>query len=118
MLMRSSPLSLLVATVCSSLAWSQQPPPSPPVIGDSSCVAALDSLQSIFRNDYPGYREKVAGHEKQLAALSDSIRPIARIANEPEVCIPALRRWARFFKDPHVTGPWQSAPPTPQQAVS
>jgi hypothetical protein len=116
--MRSLPLSFLVATACSSLAWSQQPTTSPPVAGDSSCVAALDSLQSIFRHDYPGYREKVAGHEKQLAALGDSARAVARTSDAAEVCIPALRRWARFFKDPHVTGPWQSARPTAAQAAS
>jgi peptidase S41-like protein len=116
--MRSLPLSLLVATACSSLAWSQEPTTSSPVAGDSSCVAALDSLQSIFRHDYPGYREKVAGHEKQLAALGDSVRAVARTSDSAEVCIPALRRWASFFKDPHVTGPWQSARPTAAQAPS
>jgi hypothetical protein len=116
--MRSLPLSLLVATACSSPAWSQEPTTSSPVAGDSSCVAALDSLQSIFRHDYPGYREKVAGHDKQLAALGDSVRAVARRSDSAEACIPALRRWARFFKDPHVTGPWQSARPTAAQAAS
>src|SRR5256885_410568 len=118
MLMRSLSLLVLVATACSSLSWSQRPPTSPPVAGDSLCVAALDSLQAIFRNDYPGYRAKVEGHEKQLAALGDSVRAVARTSDEYQVCIPTLRRWARFFRDPHVTGPWQSGPPTPPQAAS
>jgi len=87
-------------------------------VGDSSCIAALDSLQAIFRHDYPGYREKVAGHANQLAALDDSVRAVARTSDEYQVCIPALQRWARFFRDPHVTGPWQSGPPTPQAVNS
>jgi len=115
---RSLALSLLLATAFGSPGWSQQPPTSPPVAGDSSCVAALDSLQSIFRNDYPGYREKIVGHKKQLAALDDSVRAVARTSVEHQICIPALQRWARFFRDPHVTGPWQSAPPTPPQAAN
>src|SRR5689334_14774683 len=68
---------------------------------DSSCVAALDSLRLLFRRDYPGYSEKVSGHEAALAALTDSARAIARTSDDHTVCIPALRRWARFFRDPH-----------------
>lgn len=65
----------------------------------------------MFRHDYPGYREKVAGHERQLAALTDSVRAVARTSDEYQICIPALHRWTDFFRDPHITGPWQSAPP-------
>lgn len=109
---RSVLLSLLVTSRAGSVAWSQtQPGARAFPVGDSSCVAALDSLQAIFRHDYPGYREKLAGHEAQLAALSDSVRAVARTSDEHQICIPALRRWTSFFRDPHVTGPWQSAPP-------
>lgn len=108
---RSVVLSLLVAGTASS-AWSQRPPSARAIpVGDSSCIAALDSLQGIFRHDYPGYREKVAGHETQLAALTDSVRAAARTSDDYQICIPALRRWTGFFRDPHVTGPWQSRPP-------
>jgi hypothetical protein len=70
-------------------------------------------LQTIFRRDYPGYRDKVLGHEAALGALTDSVRTIARTSDHYTVCIPALRRWAQFFRDPHVVGPWQAAPPQP-----
>ena len=79
----------------------------------SSCAAAFDSLQSLFRHDYPGYRDKVAGHETELAALTDSLRPTVLSSNDHQICIPALKRWAQFFRDPHVIGPWQAAPPQP-----
>jgi len=109
---RSVLLSLLVTSTAGSVAWSQTPPGARAFpVGDSSCVAALDSLQAIFRHDYPGYREKLAGHETQLAALTDSVRAVARTSDEYQICIPALRRWTSFFRDPHVTGPWQSTPP-------
>ncbi|HJQ21901.1 MAG TPA: S41 family peptidase [Gemmatimonadaceae bacterium] len=88
--------------------------PSTSAMSDSSCVAAFDSLQAIFRNDYPGYREKVAGRSTQLVALTDTIRAIARRSDEPSICIPALQRWTRFFHDQHVIGPWQSEAPKPQ----
>jgi hypothetical protein len=81
-------------------------------VADSSCVAALDSLQAIFRRDYPGYRDKVPGHERALAALTDSVRATARRSDHYSVCIPALKRWASFFRDPHVAI-WQAAPPKP-----
>ena len=111
--LRSVVLSLLVASTASSVAWSQTPPSAHAIpVGDSSCIAALDSLQAIFRHDYPGYREKVAGHETQLAALTDSVRAAARTSDDYQICIPALQRWTAFFRDPHVAGPWQSHAPT------
>src|SRR5918912_1015221 len=107
--MSTAARSFLVATICSATAWPQQPPASRSVSpADSLCAAAFDSLQSIFRNDYPGYREKIAGHDAQLAALSDSVGAVVRTSNAQSICIPALQRWTRFFHDPHIAGPWQS----------
>ncbi len=88
--------------------------PAPAAPEDSSCVAALDSMVAIFRRDYPGYRDKVSRHEEALTALTDSVRAVARTSEHHSVCIPALQRWARFFRDPHITGPWQSSPPPPR----
>jgi hypothetical protein len=73
---------------------------------------------AIFRHDYPGYREKVTGHEAALAALTDSVEAVVRTATRYQVCIPALQRWAGFFRDPHVTGPWQSSPPPAPSSAS
>ena len=108
-------LPILLTAACTSTRPSPQPvtQPSPTPPADSSCVAALDSLRSLFQRDYPGYRDKVRGHEPALSALTDSVRAIARASDDYKVCIPALRRWALFFRDGHVTGPWQSAPPAP-----
>jgi len=110
---RLLPFSILVAVADASSGASlpAATTSTQPSTGDSSCVAALDSLRAVFQRDYPGYRDKVAGREVALAALTDSIRAIARTSDHYETCIPALRRWARFFRDPHVTGPWQSSPP-------
>lgn len=80
---------------------------------NTSCVAAFDSLQAIFRRDYPGYRVKVAGHEAELDALTDSVRAIARTSDHHIVCIPALWRWTGFFHDPHIML-WQAAAPSPE----
>ena len=104
----------LLAVAWSSASRFQGPTSRSTPSGDSSCVAALDSLQALFRHDYPGYRDKVRGHEKQLAALNDSVRAVARTSDEHQICIPALQRWARFFRDPHIAGPWQASPPAAQ----
>jgi hypothetical protein len=99
-------------------------PASTPTVGnpatrrDSSCVAAFDSLRAVFRHDYAGFREKVAGHQAALAALADSVRAVAQTSDQYQICIPALQRWARFFHDPHITGPWQAAPPGPAAVAS
>ncbi len=117
---RLVPLAVVVAAACASLGPTPSAPPAPVLasISDSSCSAALDSLMAIFRHDYPGYRDKVTGHEAALAALTDSVRAVARTASQYQVCIPALRRWAEFFQDPHVTGPWQSSPPPARRNAS
>lgn len=85
--------------------------------GDTSCVAALDSLVDVLRHDYPGYRDRVVGHEAPFGALVDSVR---RVAITPaadasyEICIPALQRVTRFFHDAHLQL-WQG-PPVPAAA--
>jgi peptidase S41-like protein len=113
------PLTLVAIAACAAVAPVPSAlAPALPSTGDSSCVAALDSLQAIFRRDYPGYRDKVQGHSEALSALTDSVRTIARTSDHHSVCIPALRRWAQFFRDPHVVGPWQAAPPQPVSSVS
>lgn len=99
------------------------PPPAAPLArhvtrADSSCLAAFDSLVTVFRHDYPGYRDKVPGHGTALAALTDSVRKIARTSDQYQICIPALQRWVRFFRDPHIVGPWQASPPNPHAATS
>jgi hypothetical protein len=87
-------LLVIAAVVVSGACRRPAPPTTGPAAvsataGDSSCVAAFDSLQSVFAHDYPGYREKVAGHEAALAALTDSVRATARSADGYQVCIPA-----------------------------
>jgi hypothetical protein len=74
-------------------------------------------MMAIFARDYAGYRDKVAGREAALRALTDSVRAVARTADTYQVCIPALQRFTRFFWDPHVTGPWQGSPPSPASAT-
>ena len=109
--------SVLALSVINGVALpplaAQQPGSAP---ADSSCVVAFDSLQVVFRRDYAGYHDKVRGHEAALTALTDSVRAIARASDLYSVCIPALQRWTKFFSDPHITGPWQAAPPGPAAA--
>ncbi|HEV2669794.1 MAG TPA: S41 family peptidase [Gemmatimonadales bacterium] len=112
-------LSILVAAAGASVGARPHAASAPiPTTVDSSCVAALDSLRVVFQRDYPGYRDKVTGHQAALAALTDSVRAVARTSDKHEVCIPALKRWARFFRDGHVAGPWQAGPPAPPPAPS
>ena len=74
-------------------------------------------MVSDVSHNYPGYREKVRGHEAAFAALSDSARASARLATQwDSQCFPALHRWVGFFKDPHIAGPWQASAPSPQPA--
>lgn len=114
------PLTIAATAACASVGQLPKSAlaPASPSTRDSSCVAALDSLQAIFRRDYPGYGDKVHGHEVALFALTDSVRAIARTSDHHSVCIPALRRWAQFFRDPHVVGPWQAAAPPPVSSES
>ncbi len=75
-------------------------------------------VADVSRN-YPGYREKVRGRDAEFAALSDSVRASARVARQWDTqCYPALQKWVAFFKDPHIAGPWQAAPPSPQPPPS
>ena len=88
-----------------------------PQRADSSCAAAYDSLQTIFRRDYPGYSEKTARAPEAFRTLTDSLRAIARSSDDFRVCIPALQRWTAFFADPHVMV-WQAAAPSPGASVA
>jgi peptidase S41-like protein len=81
--------------------------------GDTSCVAALDSLVRVLRRDYPGYRDRVVGHEGAFAMLVDSVRSVAAAPaadTSYQVCIPALQRVTRFFRDAHLML-WQGPAP-------
>ncbi|CAA9372667.1 MAG: hypothetical protein AVDCRST_MAG68-5640 [uncultured Gemmatimonadetes bacterium] len=89
-----------------------------PDAADSSCVAALDTMAAFFQRDYPGYRVKVRGREAELAALTDSVRAIARTSEHHSVCVrQALQPWMRFFRDPHIMV-WQAAPPPPPSTAA
>jgi len=68
----------------------------------SSCIADLDSVETIVRRDYAGYRVKEAARSAELGALSDSVRADARSAATDAACTTALQRWIRFFRDPHL----------------
>jgi len=90
-----------------------------PATIDSSCRSTFDSMVADVSRNYPGYQEKVRGHRAAFAALSDSVRERARAATDwGTQCFPALRHWVEFFKDPHIAGPWQAAPPSPQPQAS
>ncbi|HEX8360095.1 MAG TPA: S41 family peptidase [Longimicrobium sp.] len=105
-------LLALAATLAAS-ALAAQPAAQP-----ASCEAALDSLQTVFRRDYPGYRTKVAGREAELAALTDSVRAVVRTSEDHRVCVAqGLQRWVRFFRDPHVML-WQAGPPPPPSSAA
>lgn len=117
-------LALTLSAFCARLsALGLWPPLEPPHLasapGDTSCVAALDSLVNVLRHDYPGYRDRVVGHEERFTALVDSVR---RVATTPaadasyDVCIPALWRITRFFHDAHLSL-WQG-PARPDAAPS
>jgi hypothetical protein len=67
---------------------------------------------AVLRRDYPGYRDRVPGHEAEFAASTDSVRAVARTSDHYSVCIPALKRVTAFFRDAHLLV-WQAAPPTP-----
>ncbi|HKP19954.1 MAG TPA: hypothetical protein VJT68_00445 [Thermoleophilaceae bacterium] len=81
---------------------------------DESCVGALDSLVRVLRRDYPGYRDQVVGDkEDAFAALIDSVRIVVitpAADTSYEICIPALQRVTRFFRDAHLML-WQGPPP-------
>lgn len=81
-------------------------------IGAASCAAAFDSLEAVVEHDYAGYAEKARGHEAALAGLADSVRAVARTSDDYRICIPAMQRFTRFFRDPHMLV-WQAAPPPP-----
>ena len=115
-------LAVTLAALCAPISAPRLRPPLQPLHpagppGDTSCVAALDSLVVVLRYDYPGYRDRVVGHEARFAALVDSVR---RVASTPaaesssSVCIPALWRVTRFFHDAHLSL-WQG-PPRPDGA--
>lgn len=114
-----------VAMVAATLWLSGAPGPGVPrsepsavAATDTACVADLDSMVVTLRRDYPGYRQKVAGHAAELAALTDSVRTAARRAEGYVQCVRALQRWARFFHDPHMVGPWQASAPATAPADS
>ena len=114
--MRKNLAGVFIGASClmaSGASRGQTTPGSPLPSRDSSCVAALDSMAAVFQRDYPGYRDKVPGNEDALASLVDSVRTVARTSDHYSICIPALQRYARFFRDPHIAGPWQAAPPVP-----
>jgi hypothetical protein len=77
----------------------------------ASCLVTFDSTIAAVRSNYAGYRIKVAEHEAELAALTDSIRTATQRASDwATECFPAIRRWVGYFRDPHMIGPWQAAP--------
>lgn len=125
--MRLLPLAVLALAACAPALQrpvaTDTPTPARATAPDQSCVAALDSLQTVFRRDYSGYADKVPGREAELAALTDSVRAIAGTSEHHSVCIAqALQPWTRFFRDPHVMV-WQAGPPpppgtTPSQAAA
>lgn len=109
----------LIITLAGVCACVRSPAPRPPaeslrgeLAADASCVAALDSLIDVLRADYPGYRDRVVGHEARFAVLVDSVRQVAATSAADasyDVCIPALWRITRFFHDAHLAL-WQGAP--------
>lgn len=116
---RGAAVGLVLSGVAAILPWgatyaqrSTAPSDAHNTRADTSCVAALDSLQAIFPRDYPGYHDKVPGHEAALRALTDSVRAIAQASDDYHVCIPALQRWIHFFHDPHMAL-WYAGPPAP-----
>ncbi len=114
--MRFTSLILLAIAACAPAVHRPGAPAATAQIAaadDSSCVAALDTMAALFQRDYPGYRDKVPGREAELAALTDSVRAIARTSEHHAVCVgQALQPWTRFFRDPHIMV-WQAAPPPP-----
>ena len=93
---------------------------SPPRQEDDSCLAALDSMLAVFEHDYPGYHTRVVGQEAPYRALSDSVRAVAATPAADadfNVCIPALKRVTRYYRDAHLIV-WQGSRPAPAPAAS
>lgn len=112
-----APRFLVLATL--TIVRSKTLTAQQPVLSDSSCLATFDSMVQDVGRNYAGYREKSAGHQAALKALSDSVRRSAKVAQDwGTQCFPALHRWVQFFKDPHMVGPWQAAPPSHQTQPS
>jgi hypothetical protein len=77
-------------------------------------------LLDVLRYDYPGYRDRVVGHEAAFAMLVDSVRAVTitpAADTSYTVCIPALHRVTRFFHDAHLLL-WQGPPVAPASTVS
>lgn len=116
-LMRAMLVTVLASMPRGGVA-AQEPAASSPSESraiDSSCTAALDSLLDVLRHDYPGYQDRVVGHEARFTAFVDSVRaavgtPAADTSYQ--VCIPALQRVTRFFRDAHLML-WQGPPAAP-----
>ncbi|HEX8451329.1 MAG TPA: S41 family peptidase [Longimicrobium sp.] len=108
---------------CSAPARSPAPAP---VAGAAACVRDVDSAAAVVRHDYAGFADKARGKEGALAALTDSVRADARAAADAEACTAALRRWAGFFGDRHMSvlasapaqRPAAPGPPAPPEGPS
>lgn len=68
--------------------------------GETSCVAALDSLVAIFRRDYLGFEHKVDGRESEFEAVVEEARRAAVESEDHSTCIPALWRVTEFSEIP------------------
>lgn len=75
----------------------------------AECAADLDSLQTVVRRDYAGFRVKAEARPAALAAVTDSVRASVLAAADGAACTTALQRWAAFFGDPHLEV-WEPRP--------
>ncbi|HEV2149923.1 MAG TPA: S41 family peptidase [Longimicrobiaceae bacterium] len=75
----------------------------------AECIADLDSLETVVRRDYSGFRTKAQQRASGLAAVTDSVRAAARAAPDPDACTAALQRWIAWFRDPHMEV-WEPKP--------
>jgi hypothetical protein len=76
------------------------------------CLVTLDSMEAVLARDYSGYSSRLPEDSAAYRALTDSVRAVAGTSDDYHVCIPALQRITRFFRDRHLMI-WQSAPPEP-----